>query len=260
MFNLFLKGFLIGIGKIIPGVSGSMLAISFGVYEKVLEIISNFFKNIKENIAFMLPLCLGFILAVFSSSNLLYYLINNYYTIMMFLFLGLIIGGIPSLKKEFKFNIKNIIIFIISFSVIILLSFIKSNNNNTNYSNFSFFFIGILEAFTTIVPGISGTAIMMLIGCYSSVLEMFSNVFMVSNLPKLIPFLIGVIIGAILLSKIITVLLKKYKKEVFSSIFGFMLASIILLMIQILPNINNYIEVIIGLILMTISIKLSSLL
>lgn len=259
MFNLFLKGFLIGIGKIIPGVSGSMLAISFGVYEKVLEIISNFFKNIKENIAFMLPLCLGFILAVFSSSNLLYYLINKYYIIMMFLFLGLIIGGIPNLKKEFKFNIKNIIIFIISFSVIILLSFIKSNNN-TNYYNFSFFFIGILEAFTTIVPGISGTAIMMLVGCYSSVLEMFSNVFMVSNLPKLIPFLIGVIIGAILLSKIITVLLKKYKKEVFSSIFGFMLASIILLMIQILPNINNYIEVIIGLILMTISIKLSSLL
>lgn len=260
MINLFMKGFFIGLGKIIPGVSGSVMAISFGIYDKVLDIISHPFKKIKDNISFILPIMLGFIIAVVTSSNILYYLINKYYVIMMLLFIGLIIGGLPKLMKEFKFNISNTIIFIISFLIIILLSLVKQNEKSVSFSSLSFIFIGLIEAFTTIVPGISGTAIMMLLGCYNSVLEMFSNIFLISNLKYLIPFLIGVLIGAIIISKIITFLLKKYRGKVFSSILGFMFASTILLIMQLIPRINNIIEIIIGLILMFFGIKLSSLL
>lgn len=257
MINLFVKGFLIGLGKIIPGVSGSIMAISFGIYDKVLDIISNF--KIKKNIKFLFPLCLGFIISIVISSNFLGVLINRHYVIMMFLFIGLILGSFPSLLKEFKFSISNIIIFIISFVLIIFISLVKISNTN-DYSPISFTLIGFLEAFTTIVPGISGTAIMMLIGCYNKVIEMFSNLFLLSNFKYLFPFLIGILIGIIIVSKLINYLLKKYKSKIFSSIIGFMTASIILLVIQTIPNISNILEVLIGLILMFFGIKMSSIL
>ena len=257
MISLFVKGFFVGLGKIIPGVSGSVMAISFGIYDRVLDVVSHF--KIKENIKFLFPLFLGFVLAISLSSNFLMFLLNKYFVIMIFLFIGLILGSFPSLLKEFKFSISNIIIFIICFLVIILLSLINSNKI-INYTPLSFIFIGLLEAFTCIVPGISGTAIMMLFGCYSKVIEMFSNLFMPSNFKYLFPYLIGTLIGIIILSRIITYLLRNYKVKVFASINGFMMASTLLLFIQVLPNINNIRELMIGLLLMILGIKLSSLL
>ena len=259
MISLFVKGFFVGVGKIIPGVSGSVLAISFGIYDKIIDIISHFFKKIKENISFLLPIMLGFIISIAISSNILSFLINRYYVVMMFIFIGLIIGGIPGLVKKTKFNILNIVICLLSFILILLLSFIKTSEKTSNYSSLSFIIFGFIEAFTTIVPGISGTAVMMIIGCYNQVIEMFSNLFVISNLKYLIPFLIGTIIGAIIISRIISYLLKKYSSKVFASIIGFVFGSIVLLIFQLIPNINNISEVLIGLILMFISIKMSQI-
>ena len=228
---LLFKGFFIGIGKIIPGVSGSLIAITLGVYDKLLESISHFYK--KENIKFLIPLVSGIVLAIMLTSNLLFYLLNNYYMVTMLFFIGLIIGGMSINKSYIKK--KNIFYFLIPFMLVFSLCFIKTDTSVIkSYSFFMMFLFGIIEAITMIIPGISGTAVMMIIGCYGAILNMFSNP--ISNLKDLIPFGIGLFIGVIILSKIISFLLKKYNNKVNSCILGFTLSSICLLFMKVIES------------------------
>lgn len=98
-------GFLIGIGKIIPGVSGSVIAISLGVYEKMVEAVSNIFN--KKNMFFLLKIGLGLIISIALFSKLIVFIINNYYINTMFIFSGVILGSVIMIDK--KINKKNII-------------------------------------------------------------------------------------------------------------------------------------------------------
>lgn len=94
---------------------------------------------------------------------------------------------------------------------------------------FIYFGLGLLEAFSSIVPGISGTAIYMSLGCYDMLLDFFSNVFNPVYFKFGIAFAIGILVGVIILAKLITYLLKHYKVETYFAIFGFMAASLIIM-------------------------------
>ena len=105
--SLIIKGFFIGVGKIIPGVSGSLLAITMGIYDKLMNSIGNFFCNIKENIKFLMPVLIGVSMAIILMSKLIFSMLDKYYVITMLFFIGIIAGGIPSLiKKVKKYNFK----------------------------------------------------------------------------------------------------------------------------------------------------------
>lgn len=245
---LIFKGFFIGIGKIIPGVSGSLIAITLGVYDRLLESISHFYK--KENIKFLVPLGVGIIVAIMLTSNLLTYLLDCYYVIVMLFFIGLIMGGTSITKTSFKG--KNIFCFLVSFLLVFSLCFVKSDVGVVkDYSFFVMVLIGLIEAITMVIPGISGTAIMMIIGCYATVLNMFSNP--ISNLSLLIPFCIGTFIGVLIISKILSFLFKKYKDGVKASILGFTISSIFLLIIKVFESKDN---ILIGLPFLIIGILL----
>lgn len=252
---LIFKGFLIGIGKIIPGVSGSLIAITLGVYDRLLEIIGKFYKNIKENIKFTLPLGLGILLAITSMSKVLSFLLNNYYVITMLFFIGLIMGGIPCIiNKKSKQSKTNILCTIISFLFVVSIYFIKIDDTSSikDYPFYVMFLIGVLDAATMIIPGISGTAIMMILGCYSTVLNMFSNLFLIDNLNNLIPFLMGILIGIISISRVISYFLKKYSAQTNYCILGFTMSSVILLMFEVIKAYTNFYSIFIGLFLMII--------
>ena len=165
---IILKGFIIGIGKIIPGISGSVLAISMGVYDKIINSFSSFFKKPKENFIFLFQILLGIFLAMIIGSKIIYYLINNFYKITMILILIFIISTIPQLIKTTKYNKKNIIISIISFLLTFALNYFKIN---LNINLLTIIFLGILESITSIVPGISGTAIFINLGVYEYILK-----------------------------------------------------------------------------------------
>ena len=122
----FFKGFIIGIGKIIPGVSGAMLAISMGIYDKALNYISNFRENKKESIKYLFPISLGIILSIIFFSKIISISLNNFYLITMLFFVGLIIGGIPSITCKVKKQ--DYFIVIISFIIFFLLSISNINN------------------------------------------------------------------------------------------------------------------------------------
>jgi putative membrane protein len=265
---LFIKGFVIGIGKIIPGVSGAILAISLGVYEKGINSINNFFDDIVNNFKFLVTLGLGVMISIVLFSNVIKYSLDTFYLPTMLLFIGLIIGGIPMLfsKVEKKsLNVPNISISIIMFLIVILLSLLNTNNqvvvSNGVGSFLLMILIGFIDAATMIIPGISGTAILMLIGCYDIIIDTLSSLTsfsqIITNIGILIPFGIGIILGIILVVKVMAYLFKNHEIKTYYAIIGFALSSILLLFVQTMNNSYKISQVLIGFILLIIGYNIS---
>ncbi len=268
IFTLFIKGLIIGIGQIIPGVSGGMLAISLGLYEKGINAISNFFSNIKENIKFLIPLGLGIITSILYMSKVIKYFLAAFYLPTMLLFIGLIIGGIPPLIDKIKVNTNknNIIILIVVFVIVTTLSLFKTNNNInldtiSTFEYITLFIVGVIYAATMVVPGVSGTAIMMLIGYYGVIIDIISNLtninYTISNINIALPILIGFIFGIIVVSKLMNYLLKKHEIKTYFGIVGLVLSSIFIMFIKTFNNNSNVNGVIIGIILLVIGTLIS---
>lgn len=240
-----LKGIIIGIAKIIPGLSGAVLMISFNLYDKAIYALTSFFDNPKKNFQFLFNLSVGIIIGIVFFSNILNYFITNYYAYTTSLFIGLILGGIPVIFKNITKNKSNYIIIIISFIIMILLSISNINNNyvlKNNYLDIIIFFIsGLLEALGTILPGISSTALLMLMGVYNIYINTLSNLFnitnIVTNLRIIFPFSLGLLIGIIFISLLVNYLFKYYRSQTFSLILGVSLSSLCLLFIKILSTI-----------------------
>lgn len=245
---LLLKGFIIGIGKIIPGVSGSLLAISLGVYEKALSSLINFFSDMIKNIYYLGTLCLGILIAIIFGSNIILYFINNYYLYTMFLFIGLMMGNFPNNFNKVKITKKiNYIYFLLSIVSIFLINLIKFPTpfipDSSINSLIIIFVLGIVDAFCMVIPGISGTAIFMMLNCYYFIMSLFSNLF--SEILYASVFGIGVLVGIIISGLLMYKLLKKHRDIIYLIIFGFTISSIIILIkpLIILINIFNIIPV-----------------
>jgi len=257
---LILKGIIIGIGKIIPGVSGSMLAISMGIYQKLIDSVNNFFKQTKESFKFLFKIAIGVLISMVFFSNIILDCLNKYYLITIFFFIGLIIGGFDDIKRNT--NKKYNYIAIISFILITILGFININNQvniKNSLLNFLYFaFIGFMDAVTMVVPGISGTATLMMLGAYEKVMGLYSNIFNLSllleNIKLLIPYILGIGIGIILTVKLINYLFKNFKERTYSSILGFSLSTIVLMFIKCLNTFYTLFELIIAFILLILGI------
>ena len=263
---LVLKGFIIGAGKIIPGVSGGMLAMTLNVYDKGIKAISNFFKDIKNNLTFLLSISVGILISIVSLSKVIKYALNFYYLPTMLLFIGMIIGGMPYIIKEVKDkkSLKNIVIMIIPFVIVVVMSITSTVFNRESLNEVSFItliLIGVLDAITMIIPGISGTAILMMFGYYDIIITSFSMLtkfsLLSSNLKVLIPFGLGIILGTMVLTKIINYLLENHRISSYYAIIGFALSSILLLLGETFKNNYSISEVFISLILLVIGYFIS---
>ena len=116
---LFIKGIIIGIGKIVPGVSGAVLAVILKVYDKGINAIVNFKNDIKNNIKFLICNGLGIGIGIILFSKIIVFMLDNYYVYTMLLFIGIIIGGIPSITKEItRKNYKYVFITLIFTTII----------------------------------------------------------------------------------------------------------------------------------------------
>ena len=230
--KLILKGFLVGLGKIIPGVSGSMFAITLGIYEQIILAITDFFSNVKKHTYILFNFGLGILLAIILFSKMILFLLANYYNETMSLFLGLILGTLIPFTKNLKPHFSNILIFLLFFTLTLSLSLITTTNTfifNGSFINYIYTsLLGFIDALTSIIPGISGTAIYMLLGSYEYVLSILGN-------PFYLPFIIytfGLIIGIIITSYFISYLFKHFKNSLYWAIFGLMLGSILLLLLN----------------------------
>lgn len=262
---VFLKGLIIGIGKIIPGVSGAMLAIYFNVYERAIDAINNFFYDWKNNLKFLLLLGGGIIISIVLGSNIVLYFLNNYMFVTLMLFIGLIIGGTYNFSLKIIYNKRNVLF---GFIIMILFLILSLGNINNRYvlgngfiDNIMFFIGGIIEIMASIIPGISGTALLMIMGIYDIVLEMISNIFNVSyvirNINLYISYGIGMFISFIVMITLINYLIKRYRNTTYVVILGLCISAIIFLFRLVFSIKYSVIEFILGIMSMAIGVLIS---
>ena len=242
---LVLKGFMMGIANIIPGVSGGTIAIILGIYEELINRVSNITKNFVDNLKFIIPIGVGILLSIAVMSGIIKYSYNNFPLPTMMFFVGLVLGGIPMImskvkgKKDSKKPV-NYIIFLITFSIVVLMAIsdlIFKTNTTVSFSNMGIlsyvwlFLVGVIAAGTMVIPGISGSLVLMLLGYYYPIIDTihdlvkFKDIF--GNGLILGIFGVGVLVGIVVIAKILELLFKKYKTKTYYGVLGFIFASVI---------------------------------
>jgi len=233
----FAKGGAIGIANIIPGVSGGTIAVIVGIYDKLIESISNLFgKNgiNKFHFIFLIKVIFGALALIFISSKIIVFLLNNYFELLMFSFIGIIIGSVPAIVKmhfDMRVTVFRITILLIGITLPVILSkFVNTEVHKTN----SFFFeeidihnylillvTGILAGGTMVVPGISGSLIMVLLGQYSLVVYSVEQL----KIKPLFFLAFGVFLGIFTFAKLMNFLFKKSKSVTLYFVLGLVLGS-----------------------------------
>src|SRR5690625_2064815 len=179
------RGLAMGASDVVPGVSGGTIAVLLGIYDELIHALNGLFsRDWKKHLSFLIPLALGVILSIFTLAKLMDWLLIHYPRPTYFMFLGLIIGVLPYLFKEFdvkrNFLKQHYVILLVSLLLIASLLFVQENTETLITSrSFSiyllFFFSGFLGSAAMILPGISGSFILLMIGVYPSVIHAISH-------------------------------------------------------------------------------------
>lgn len=275
---LFIKGFIMGIANIIPGVSGGTLAIILGIYEEFIGALSHLLKNFKSNIKFLLPLGIGILASIATMSNLIDYSFNHFPIATCLFFVGLVIGGIPLLTKKVKGKndskgIYNITVFCITFALVIFMAcaeFLFKTSFSVSFAHMTLigfillFLVGILAAGTMVIPGVSGSLVLMLIGYYRPIIKTikslvhFNNVF--HNGIILCTFGLGILIGIVGISRLFEYLFKKHETITYYGVLGFIYASVLAIPISLFATeviTFKVFEIIVGIVLLGIGMIVS---
>lgn len=226
----FFKGIIVGLGGVAPGLSGSVLMVIFGLYQKTIECISSIFnfKKLKENLTFLIPLGLGMVGGVILFSNAVIFLLSEFEVYTRFAFLGLILGTLPLLNKEIrKEGFKPVYYAVIGVCFALGLWLLYSNSFFSTVENpgiLQSFILGISVAGSYIVPGVDSAAILNGLGMYQIWLDITS--IKILELQILVPAFFGLVIGILGISFIINKLMKRFYTATFSVIFGLFLSVI----------------------------------
>ncbi len=231
-------GAIIGIANIIPGVSGGTMAVMLNIYDKLISSVTELRKNFKKSVLFLLPVVVGAGIGIVAFSKLLEYLRVSHPMPTFFFFIGLIAGSLPLVFRkasETKFRPVSIIPFVIFFIIMVILAFVNADEaGNTmlemNVFNWFYLFFGsILASMCMIIPGVSGSMILMMIGLYPTVLSSISHLTEspMNSIVTLIPVGLGVIVGILGGAKLIDICIKKFPQLTFYGIMGLMVGSLI---------------------------------
>lgn len=258
--TLFFIGIIIGSAMIVPGVSGAVIAVIFGLYDRIINSIMNLFKDFKNNFLFLSVLGLGILIGAIWFSNVLMFLYNKNEFVTKLSFIGFILGGVPFLFKEVKLKKEriNYLALVISFLLSLVLWIISKDSitsNNMSYGFINLFLAGVIYSVGKVVPGVSGSFLLIIIGMYNFVLNVMARPlsYGLKNILKVIPFILGTLVGSLILLKLINYLFKKHFGITYSIIIGFVLGSLFAL----IPKFYFSYNLVVGLIIFVFSFLLS---
>ncbi|AKS67619.1 DUF368 domain-containing protein [Staphylococcus coagulans] len=235
------RGFAMGISDLIPGVSGGTIALLLGIYDDFIASVSGVFsKHFKKSILFLLPIIIGMALAIGILSSVINYLLATHLVPTMFFFFGLILGIIPFLlrishyKKTYK--IQHWVIMGVAIIALALMAFFNGDTSHAapSYIDLSlpmlikYFIAGVCASSAMLLPGISGSFILLLFGVYSTVTYSISEIvrFNFEALPVILMIGMGIVVGFLIASKVITYLLKHYTYLTYAAILGLVIGSL----------------------------------
>ena len=244
MIKNVLKGMVIGIANVIPGVSGGTMMVAMGIYDKLIHCITHLFSELKKNILFLAPIAIGMALAVVGSS----FTIEKMFEVFPFqtslLFVGLVVGGLPAMWKNVKgksIKLGHIITCVLFLALVVGMALLGETEGNATELTFSIvnavklFFVGVIAAATMVIPGVSGSMVLLLIGYYNPILSAI-NAFIrsavsfdisgiMAGVGVLAPFGIGMVIGIFAIAKLIEIIFEKFPLYAYWGIIGLIVAS-----------------------------------
>lgn len=255
MIKNILKGAVIGISNIIPGVSGGTMAVAMGIYDRLIYCITHLFKEFKKSILFLIPIGIGMVIALVAGSFSVEYLFEKFPLPTNLAFIGLILGGLPAAGKKVKGNkvkFGHIAALVLFFALVVGLAAMGEREGSAADLTFGFlnvlklFGVGVIASATMVVPGVSGSMILLLIGYYNPVIAAINDFIraltaldvdgILRGLGILVPFGIGVVVGIFAIAKLIEVIFEKFPMYAYWAIIGLIVASpfaIVLMNVQI---------------------------
>ena len=252
LINQILRGVVIGVANIIPGVSGGTMMVSMGIYDTLIHCITHLFKEFKKSVKTLLPYAVGMLAGILALASVINWGLENHPLPTNTLFIGLILGGLgPLLKKvdRKKINLAAVIAFIALFALIIWMG-IQRKDSIQNQESIEMnavqmlilVFIGMIASATMIIPGVSGSLVLMLLGYYKPVVNALSTVkdglismnlsLLGQPLMMLLPFLLGIVLGIFGVAKLIEWLTSRFPTPTYRGVLGLVLASPVSLLIQ----------------------------
>lgn len=236
------RGVAIGIANIIPGVSGGTMMVSMGIYNEVISAVTGVFRHLKQSIKVLLPYAIGMALGIVGLSFLIGYLFAEYPFQTAMLFVGLILGGLPLIWPKVagkRPSVMECLLFVAFFALIIWMQFWDTGASRVLKSGIGMslilFLIGGIAAATMVIPGVSGSMILMSLGYYTPIIQQINNCIrsllgldeegVLLGLGILIPFGLGVLIGIFLIAKLVEFLLAKHEREAYFAILGLVASS-----------------------------------
>lgn len=238
-----LRGMVIGLANIIPGVSGGTMMVSMGIYDTLIHCITHLFKEFKKSILTLLPYAVGMVLAIGGLSFALKWAFAVYPLPTNTLFIGLILGGLPAILRQVKGKKKGAVgavLFVVFFALIIVMQIFQSEHVATITLSFGevikLFVLGAVASATMVIPGVSGSMVLKLLGYYEPVVTvaipgLISGLAhgewaaVGANVGILLPFGLGIVVGIFAIAKLIEVLLARWEGQTYCAILGLVTAS-----------------------------------
>lgn len=267
-----LKGMVIGLSNVIPGVSGGTMMVSMGIYDRLIMLLTHFVKKFKEAVALLLPLGIGMLLAIALFSKLFSeVLFPNYPFQTNLFFIGLIVGGLPVIFKKVKgkkITMSSVLAFAIFFVVVVGFALLGEGADRGAEVSISFinimklFFVGVIAAATMVIPGISGSMVMMLMGYYQTIIDTinaflnalaaFDITAIVACCMILVPFGIGVVIGIVAVAKFVEFVFTRFSQIAYWAIIGLIVASPFAIVIMMGTVSIGMVEIITGILMLAV--------
>lgn len=252
-----LKGMVIGIANAIPGVSGGTMMVSMGIYDKLIHCLTHLFKEFKKSVKFVAPIILGAALGVVLLSAVIEKMFTFIPIQTNLLFIGLIVGGLPMMMNKVKgqkLGVGAILGFILFFALVVGLAALGETEGQAADVTFGFanciklFGVGIVAAATMVIPGVSGSMMLMIMGYYQVIIETINDMVkaliqfdipgILTGCGVLIPVAVGAVIGIFAIAKLVELLFEKAPTVAYSSIIGLIVASPIAI---VLMNWNSFV-------------------
>lgn len=251
MLKLILQGMAVGIANIIPGVSGGTMMVAMGLYDKLIHSITHLKSEFKNSLKLLVPIFAGAGLAIVLLSRLFEYLLANHPIPTNFAFCGLIAGSLPFIFKKVqgkKVTVGKVIPFLVFFALVILMAVLGNTSGADADVSFTIInvikllAVGIIAAATMVVPGVSGSMMLMLLGYYDTIIATINDFIdavlafdvagILSAVGILVPFGIGVVIGIFLIAKLIEFIFAKAETHAYFAIIGLIMASPIAILLK----------------------------
>ena len=225
-----IQGAIIGVGAILPGVSGGVLCVVFGIYQPMMELLAHPFKTFKKHARLLLPVLIGWVIGFVGLARLVEWMFSSSYTVATWLFIGLIAGMLPSMYRDAGKQgrpARGWIAFFISTALILILLFFVNEGSGINIQpNIWWFFVcGVLWGVSMVVPGLSSSSLLIFLGLYQPMTAGIADL-----VPGVIfPLIVGALLTILLSARAVDYLLKKHYTVMFHMILGFVVASTIMI-------------------------------